>query len=86
MAFLGQGVLWLLAGAKRQQNQIYKLFQVLTSPVTRLTRLITPRIVLDQHIGLVSFLLVLVTWVVLLFFKAKTCIGLGYPDLAVPGC
>lgn len=86
VAFLGQGVLWLLAGAKRDQNQVYKLFQVLTSPVTRLTRMITPRIVLDQHIGLVSFFLVLVIWVVLLGFKAKTCLGLGYPQLAVPGC
>jgi hypothetical protein len=86
VAFLGQGVLWLLAGAKREQNQVYKLFQVLTSPVTRLTRLITPRIVLDQHIGLVSFLLVLVTWAVLTLFKAKACVDLGYPHLAVPGC
>jgi hypothetical protein len=86
VAFLGQGVLWLLAGTRRDQNQIYKLFRLLTSPVTRFTRMITPRIVLDQHIGLVSFLLVLVIWVVLLVFKAKTCVGLGFPQLAVPGC
>jgi hypothetical protein len=86
VAFLGQAVLWLLAGAKRDQNQVYKLFQLLTSPVTRVTRMITPRIVLDQHIGFVSFFLVLVLWLVLTVFKAKTCVGLGYPQLAVPGC
>jgi hypothetical protein len=86
VAFLGQGVLWLLAGAKREQNQVYKLFQLLTSPVTRVTRFITPRIVLDQHIGMVSFFFVLVIWIVLTVFKAKTCVDLGYPQLAVPGC
>jgi hypothetical protein len=86
VAFLGQGVLWLLAGARRDSNQIYKLFRVLTSPVTRFTRLITPRIVLDQHIGLVSFLLVFVLWFALVVFKAQACVRLGYPQLAVPGC
>jgi hypothetical protein len=86
VAFLGQGVLWLLAGARRDQNQVYKLFKLLTSPVTRFTRFITPRIVLDQHIGLVAFLVVMVLWVVLLVFKARSCLLLGFPDLAVPGC
>ena len=86
MAFLGQGVLWLLAGARRDQNHIYKLFKVLTSPVTRVTRAITPRIVLDQHIGMVSFFLLLVIWVALVVFKANTCVRLGYPQLVVPGC
>jgi hypothetical protein len=86
VAFLGQGVLWLLAGARRDQNQIYKLFKVLTSPVTRVTRAITPRIVLDQHIGMVSFFLLLVIWVALVVFKANACVRLGYPQLVVPGC
>jgi hypothetical protein len=86
VAFLGQGVLWIIAGAKRGENLVYKLFQLLTSPVTRVTRLITPRVVLDQHIGMVAFFLVLVLWVALLVFKAQTCVALGYPQLDVPGC
>lgn len=86
VAFLGQGVLWVIAGAKREQNLIYKLFAILTSPVTRFVRLITPRIVLDQHIGLVAFFFLLVLWVVVFAFKAKVCVGLGYPQLSVPGC
>jgi len=86
VAFLGQGVLWLLAGAKRDQNQVYKLFTLLTSPVTRLTRAITPRIVLDQHIWLVAFLIVLMAWFVLVVFKAQSCLRLGFPQMAVPGC
>jgi hypothetical protein len=71
VAFLGQGLLWVWAGAKRDQNIVYNLFKTLTSPVTRVTRAITPRIVLDQHIGLVAFFLLLVLWVALTAFKIK---------------
>ena len=38
VAFLGQGVLWVIAGAKRDQNMVYNLFKTVTSPVMRLTR------------------------------------------------
>jgi len=71
VAFLGQGVLWVIAGSKRDQNLVYKLFKTLTSPVTRVTRAITPRVIIDAHIGLVAFFLLLVTWVVLTAFKIK---------------
>jgi hypothetical protein len=71
VAFLGQGVLWVIAGAKRDQNLVYKLFRTLTSPVTRVTRAITPRIIIDSHIGLVAFFLLLVLWVALTAFKIK---------------
>ena len=71
VAFLGQGVLWVIAGAKREQNFVYKLFVTLTSPVFRITRLITPRVVLDRHLWLVVLFLLVVLWVVLTVFKIK---------------
>ena len=71
VAFLGQGVLWVLAGAKRDQNIVYNLFKTLTSPVTRVTRAITPRIIIDAHIGLVAFFLLMVLWVALTAVKIK---------------
>ena len=71
VAFLGQGVLWVLAGARREQNHVYKLFRTVTSPVTRVTRAVTPKFVLDAHIGLVSFFLLMVLWVVLTALKIK---------------
>ena len=71
VAFLGQGVLWVLAGSKRDQNLVYNLFKTLTSPVTKATRAITPRIVIDGHIGLVAFFLLLVLWVALTAAKIK---------------
>ena len=71
VAFLGQGVLWLIAGAKREQNVVYNLFRTLTSPVTRVARAITPRIILDAHIGLVAFFLLVVLWIALTALKIK---------------
>jgi hypothetical protein len=71
VAFLGQGVLWVIAGSKREQNLVYKLFRTITSPVTKVTRAITPRIVLDQHIGLVAFFLLMVLWLGLTVMKIK---------------
>ena len=71
VGMLGQGLLWVLAGAKRDQNVIYNLFKTITSPVTKATRYITPRVVLDQHIGLVAFFLLAVLWVVLTAFKIR---------------
>jgi hypothetical protein len=71
VAFLGQGVLWVLAGAKRDQNVVYGMFRTLTSPVTRAVRAVTPRIIIDAHIGLVAFFLLAVLWVVLTALKIK---------------
>ena len=71
VAFLGQGILWVIAGSKREQNLVYKLFKTLTSPVTRFTRAITPRVIIDAHIGLVAFFLLMVLWLVLTAFKIK---------------
>jgi len=71
VAFLGQGLLWVIAGSKRNENAIYNLFRTLTSPVTRVTRAITPRVIIDAHIGLVAFFLLAVLWLVLTVFKIK---------------
>ena len=71
VAMIGQGVLWVLAGAKRDENLIYGIFKTLTSPVMRATRWITPRIVLDQHMGLAAFFLLVVLWVALTAIKIK---------------
>jgi len=71
VAMLGQGVLWVLAGAKRDQNLVYGIFKTLTAPVMKATRAITPRVILDQHIGLVAFFLLIVLWLGLTILKIK---------------
>jgi ABC-type uncharacterized transport system permease subunit len=71
VAMLGQGVLYLVAGAKRDTNAFYGIFKTITSPVMRVTRWITPRIVLDRHLGLVAFFLLLVVWLGLTITKIR---------------
>lgn len=77
LALAGQGVLAVLAGAKREQNLFYQLLQVLTRPFVRGTRLITPRIVIDRHIPLVAFLLLLSVWLVATIAKVSICVEIG---------
>ena len=78
MALLGQAALYVLAGSRRDSNPIYALLKAVTSPVMKLARLVTPRIVLDRHIGFVALFLLLVAEVALLAAKV-------YLVLSAPG-
>lgn len=69
VAMFGQGVLYALTGAKRDQNPVYGIFKTITSPVMKATRWITPRVVLDRHLGLVAFFLLIVLWLGLTVMK-----------------
>jgi len=69
VAMIGQGVLYAVAGAKRDQNPFYVIFKTVTSPVMKLTRWITPRIVLDRHLWLVAVFMLIVLWIGLTIMK-----------------
>jgi hypothetical protein len=69
LAMLGQGVVALLAGSRRAGNPIYQLFAVITRPVLRLVRAIAPSAILDRHLPLVGFLLLLWLWLFLAWAK-----------------
>ena len=73
MFLLGQGVLYLLAGAGRQNNIVYRVFQVVTGPVIRFVRLITPRLIVDRHIPVVAFFLLFWLWIVLAYVRRIIC-------------
>jgi hypothetical protein len=77
LAMLGQWLLGLLAGRKREGNFFYQLLQVLTRPFVRLTRAISPRVVLDRHIPLAAFLLLLSLWLVVTVVKINICLQMG---------
>jgi hypothetical protein len=62
-AFIGQGILYILAGAKRDKNIVFTMLKTVTMPVTKFIRFISPGIVLDRHIPFASFTLLLVLWV-----------------------
>ncbi len=71
VAMIGQGLLYVLAGGKREGNPGYAIFKTLTSPVMKATRWITPRIVLDRHLWLVAVFLLIVLWLGLTIMKIK---------------
>ena len=66
---VGQGLLFLFAGKTRDRNPIYKLFVLVNRPVWKATRFITPRFIIDAHVGFVSFFLLAVLWVALVVAK-----------------
>ena len=72
-ALMGQGLLHFLAGKSREQNFVYLLFRIITNPVTRSVRFITPRIIIDRHIAMVSFFLMLWIWLLLGMAKRYLC-------------
>ncbi len=77
LSLFGQGVLWVLAGRRREQNPFYQLFQVLTRPLVRGARLVSPRVVLDQHLPVVAFLILFFVWVAATLAKIDICVRIG---------
>ncbi|MEW6164047.1 MAG: hypothetical protein AB1642_03195 [Pseudomonadota bacterium] len=70
---LGQGLLALLAGGRRQANPVYRLFVIVTAPVLKLIRRITPARVIDGHLPFVAVLLLFWAWVGLAWLKQSYC-------------
>jgi len=69
LALLGQGLLALLAGARRDTNPIYMLFKIVTKPAIVAARWITPKLVIDKHIPFVAFFLLFWLWIFLAWAK-----------------
>lgn len=70
---LGQGVLYVFAGASRERNVIYQLFRVVTKPVVRVVRAITPKVIVDRHVPVVGFFLVFWLWIFLAYARRLVC-------------
>jgi len=79
---LGQGLLFLFVGAQGHRNFVYRLFRQINYPATWVTRRITPAFIVDQHIPLLTFALVIVLRIVIymLFYRAG-----AIPHDLVPG-
>ena len=79
IVLLGQGILYLFAGSRRQENLIYRAFATVTAPVMKATRFITPRFIVDQHIGYVAFFLLAVAWIIALALKVHAVLQAARP-------
>jgi hypothetical protein len=68
-ALLGQGVLALLVGPRRRQNLFYRVLETVASPAVKAMRWISPRFILDQHLPVLTFFVLV--WVGLLLVRAR---------------
>ena len=77
LALLGQWLLGLLAGAKRDKNIFYQILQILGRPCVAVARLVSPKLVVDRHLPLVAFFLLLFVWLGVTILKIQTCMQIG---------
>ncbi len=77
LSLAGQWLLGLLAGSKRSSNLFYQVLSIMTKPFVRLARAISPSLVLDRHVPLVTFLMLSFVWVICLLAKVRICVQVG---------
>lgn len=78
MAFLlAQGILWalllLLQPGRYLENPIYQLLQVVTKPLIGLSRKVSPKFVVQKHLGLYAFWMLCVMWLILVWYLPDLC-------------
>jgi hypothetical protein len=77
MFIVGRFLLGLLAGPKRDSNVFWQLLDVASKPALWLTRRISPKLILDQHIPLATGSWLLIAWVFLVQTKIDICLSMG---------
>jgi hypothetical protein len=77
LSLAGQWLLGLLAGSKRSSNLFYQVLSIMTKPFVRLARAISPSLVLDRHVPLVTFLMLSFVWLICLLAKVRICVQVG---------
>ena len=80
MFMLGRGLLYVLAGRKRAGNMFYQVMCIVTDPVLKAARWITPRVVLDRHIPVVALVLLAWIWLAIVFWALPQMCGSGRYD------
>jgi hypothetical protein len=55
MGLIGQGVLYILAGANREKNIFYQVVRIIPSPFVKLFRLLTPKVFPDRVMPFAAF-------------------------------
>ena len=73
LALLAQFVIGLFSWGRRQGNFFYQLFELIARPAVKLIRLITPKIVLDRHIPIGAFMILVFAYFWLGFEHRASC-------------
>ena len=80
MFLVGRGLLYLLTGRNRGSNIFYQVLCIVTNPVIRAARWLTPRMILDNHIPFVAVLLVAWIWLLIVFWAFPAMCSSGAYD------
>ena len=73
LALLGQAMVGAFNWAKRRDNVLYRLFELIARPVVKLVRLISPKVILDRHVPIAAFAFLLVIYFWLGFEHRESC-------------
>lgn len=82
LSLLGQGVVGIFNWRRRHENFVYQVFAIVSRPVVAVVRRITPRVILDEHVPLVAFLLLLMGYFGVGLWHRDVCLA----DLTQTGC
>jgi uncharacterized protein YggT (Ycf19 family) len=82
LALLGRGVVGIFNWRRRHENFVYQLLSIVTRPVVGVVRLITPRVIIDEHVPLVAFLLLLFGYFGIGLWHRDVCLN----DVSQAGC
>ena len=77
LGLIGQGLLYVLAGQKRDTNLFYQLIGIINKPWTLLARFISPKQIIDRQIPFVAFCIVGVLYIAVTLAKIEHCISIG---------
>ncbi len=77
LGLIGQGLLYILAGQKRDTNLFYQLIGIINKPWTLTARFISPKQILDRQIPFVAFCIVGVLYIAVTLAKIEHCISIG---------
>lgn len=77
LALAGQWLVGLLAGAARDSNPFYRVLQLVGRPWVKAARWISPQVVMDRHLPLVAFLVLLLVWAFAAMAKVRICLQIG---------
>lgn len=74
---VGRFLLGLLAGAKRSTNIFWQMLDIAAKPALWITRRVSPKLILDQHIPLAAASWLLIAWVLVVKLKIDLCLQMG---------
>lgn len=77
MFIVARFILGLLAGVKKTTNIFWQLLDIAAKPALWLTRKVSPKLILDQHIPFAAASWLLIAWVFVVKVKIDMCVDLG---------